>query len=231
MEKNLINYDTLLRITNGISASNEPEDIVVHAVESIRQAMQVKGCTLFLYNRATNRLEVAASAGLSREYLEKGPVSALESIAESLQEGPVAISDVMDDPRLQYPEAAAREGIASILSVPIVIHSRIMGALRVYTAEKCEFSLGRGQLRPGGGADHRARHRPLPRQQGTQEQHRGAQINARSQDTSRQAPHTVRGGGGLRTLTSARHRAKERARRSTASPFFSTALWETGKKQ
>ena len=141
MEKKLINYETLLRITNGISASNEPEDIVVHAVESIRQAMQVKGCSLFLYNRPTNRLEVAASAGLSREYLEKGPISALESIAESLQEGPVAISDVMDDPRLQYPEAAAKEGIASILSVPIVIHSRIMGALRVYTAEKSEFSL------------------------------------------------------------------------------------------
>ena len=73
-----------MRITNGISASNEPEDIVVHAVESIRQAMQVKGCSLFLYNRPTNRLEVAASAGLSREYLEKGPISALESIAESL---------------------------------------------------------------------------------------------------------------------------------------------------
>jgi signal transduction protein with GAF and PtsI domain len=141
MEKKLINYETLLKITNGISASNEPEDIMVHAVESIRTAMQVKGCTLFLYNRGTNQLEVAASSGLSQEFLEKGPVSALESIAESLQEGPVAISDVMDDPRLQYPEATEREGIASILSVPIVIHSHIMGALRVYTAEKSEFGL------------------------------------------------------------------------------------------
>lgn len=141
MEKRLINYETLLKITNGISASKKPEEIMVHAVESIRQAMRVKGCTLFLYNRGTNRLEVAASTGLSREYLDKGPVSALESIAESLEAGPVAISDVMDDPRLQYPEAARREGIASILAVPIVIHSRIMGALRVYTAERSEFGL------------------------------------------------------------------------------------------
>lgn len=141
MEKKRINYQTLLKITNGVSASKEPEEIIVHAVESIRQAMQVKGCTLFLYNRGTDRLEVAASTGLSQEYLEKGPVSALQSIALSIEEGPVAISDVMDDPRLQYPEAAAKEGIASILSVPIVIHSRIMGALRVYTGEKTEFSL------------------------------------------------------------------------------------------
>ena len=141
MERKRINYETIMKITNGISASNEPEDIVVLAVESIRQSMQVKGCTLFLYNRKTKELEVAASTGLSQEYLEKGPVSALESIAKSLEEGPVAISDVMDDPRLQYPDAAKKEGIASILSVPIIIHSRIMGALRVYTAEKIEFSM------------------------------------------------------------------------------------------
>ena len=141
MEKKRINYETILKITNGISAGKEPGDIVVHAVESIKQAMQVKGCTLFLYNRKTKELQVAASTGLSQEYLDKGPVSALKSIAASLEEGSVAISDVMDDPRLQYPEAAKKEGIASILSVPIVIHSKIMGALRVYTAEKTEFTL------------------------------------------------------------------------------------------
>ena len=141
MEKKRINYETILKITNGISASKEPGDIVVHAVESIKQAMQVKGCTLFLYNRKTKELQVAASTGLSQEYLDKGPVSALKSIAASLEEGPVAISNVMDDPRLQYPEAAKKEGIASILPVPIVIHSKIMGALRVYTAEKTEFTL------------------------------------------------------------------------------------------
>lgn len=141
MEKGRINYETILKITNGISASKEPEDVVVLAVESIRQALQVKGCTLFLYDRKSGELEVAASSGLSREYLEKGPVSAMRSIAQSLEEGPVAIFDVMDDPRLQYPAEARKEGIASILSVPIVIHSRIMGALRVYTAEKWEFTL------------------------------------------------------------------------------------------
>ena len=141
MERKRINYETILKITNGISASKEPEDIVVLAVESTKQAMQVKGCTLFLFNRKTKELQVAASTGLSKEYLDKGPVSALKSIAASLEEGPVAISDVMDDPRLQYPEAAKKEGIASILSVPIVIHSRIMGALRVYTAKKVEFTL------------------------------------------------------------------------------------------
>jgi signal transduction protein with GAF and PtsI domain len=141
MEKKLINYETLLKITNGISASNDPQEIMLLTVESVRSAMQIKGCTLFLIDRKTNDLNVAASSGLSDEYLRKGPVSALKSIADSLQEGPVAITEIMDDPRLQYPDAAVKEGIGSILSVPIQIHSRIIGALRVYTSEKWNFSM------------------------------------------------------------------------------------------
>jgi GAF domain-containing protein len=141
MEKKLINYETLLKITNGISASNDPEEIMVLTVESVKSAMNIKGCTLFLINRKTNDLDIAASSGLSDEYLQKGPVSALKSIAQSLEEGPVAITEIMDDPRLQYPEEAQKEGIGSILSVPIQIHSRVIGALRVYTAEKTDFAL------------------------------------------------------------------------------------------
>jgi GAF domain-containing protein len=73
--------------------------------------------------------------------LDKGPVSSLTSIAESLNEGPVAIYDVSDDPRLQYPEEAIKEGIASILSVPVMVHGQIIGALRVYTSEPWDFVL------------------------------------------------------------------------------------------
>jgi signal transduction protein with GAF and PtsI domain len=110
-------------------------------VESIKTALKAKGCSLFLFNRKTNELELATSFGLSDEYLNKGPVSALHSIAQSLQDGPVAIYDVMDDPRIQYPEEAKKEGIASILSVPIVVGGNLLGAVRVYTSESWEFTL------------------------------------------------------------------------------------------
>ena len=48
--------------------------------------------------------------------INKGPVSALSLIAQSLEDGSVAIYDVTDDPRIQYPEEAKKEGIGSILS-------------------------------------------------------------------------------------------------------------------
>ena len=96
---------------------------------------------MFLFNRKINELELATSFGLSDEYINKGPVSALRSIAQSLEDGPVAIYDVMDDPRIQYPKEAQKEGISSILSVPIVVGGNLIGAVRVYTAEPWEFTL------------------------------------------------------------------------------------------
>ena len=141
MKKQLINYETLLKITRAISHSRDPEEVVLMTVESIKTALDVKGCALFLINRKNNELQLATSYGLSDEYVNKGPVSALRSIAQSLEEGPVAIYDVMDDPRIQYPNEARKEGIASLLSVPIVVGGNLIGAMRVYTSEPWEFTL------------------------------------------------------------------------------------------
>ncbi len=141
MKRQLLNYETLMKVTNAISHSKDPQEVVLMTVESIKTALDVRGCTVFLVNKSTNELEVAASFGLSEEYINKGPVSALKSIAQSLQEGPIAIYDVKDDPRLQYPDEAVKEGISSMLSVPIVAGGNTIGALRVYTAEPWEFTL------------------------------------------------------------------------------------------
>ncbi|MBT8370874.1 MAG: GAF domain-containing protein [Deltaproteobacteria bacterium] len=136
-----LNYDTLIKVSRSLSKSKDPEEIIRLTVESLKSTLGIKGCALFLINHQSKELEVAASAGLSAEYLSKGPVSALNSIADSLQDGPIAVYDVSDDPRIQYPEAAKKEGIASILSVPIMLGDKAIGAIRVYTADKWEFTL------------------------------------------------------------------------------------------
>ena len=142
MEGGNINYDTLIRITKSISSIRDPEEIVLITVEGIKHALDVKGCALFLFSAKRDELELVGSYGLSEEYLNKGPVSALRSIATSLQDlQPVAIYDVSDDPRIQYPEAARKEGIASILSAPIILGKKLFGCMRVYTAEHWEFTL------------------------------------------------------------------------------------------
>ena len=142
MEKPIINYDSLIRITKAISMLRDPEEIVLVTVEGVTHALNVKGCTVFLFSKKSDELKLAGSFGLSKEYLDKGPVSSLRSIASALQDRqPVAIFDVSDDPRIQYPEAAIDEGISSILAVPIVIGRNLIGSLRIYTADPWEFTL------------------------------------------------------------------------------------------
>ncbi|MCU0539466.1 MAG: GAF domain-containing protein [Desulfobacterales bacterium] len=141
MEAHRMHYQTLLKVTEAISVSKDPEDVAVTTVEAVKSALKAKGAALFLVNRKTHELELAAANGLSRDYLAKGPLSALKSITASLETGPVAIYDVGDDPRIQYPKEAKQEGIASILSVPVAIHGQVIGALRVYTAEPWEFTI------------------------------------------------------------------------------------------
>ena len=142
MDKPTVNYETLIRITRAISVIRDPEEMILITVEGVTHALNVKGCTLFLFSPRSHELKLAGSYGLSDDYLGKGPISALRSIAASLQDAqPVAIFDITDDPRIQYPDAAVKEGIASILSVPIIIGEKLIGCLRVYTAKPWEFTL------------------------------------------------------------------------------------------
>lgn len=141
MKKEVMNYETILKVTNAVVMSKDPEEVALLIVESVTAGLKAKGSALLLFNRKTAELEVAASYGLSNEYLNKGPLSSTRSIAASLKDGPVAVHDVTDDPRLQYPEEAKKEGIASILSVPIIVRDKPIGALRVYSAHPWHATL------------------------------------------------------------------------------------------
>lgn len=141
MNSHTIYYDTITRLTTAISHCKEPEEVALITAESVKTAFSAKGCSVFLVDKDTNELGLVASNGLSDEYINKGPIHFMQSIREARDAVPVAIYDVMDDPRIEYPDAAKKEGIASLLGVPIISHGKIIGALRIYSATQWEFSF------------------------------------------------------------------------------------------
>jgi len=94
-----------------------------------------------LLDPRTGQLRFSAGYGLSGDYLAKGPVDVEHSPidSEALRGVPVIIPDVGKDSRFQYKEAAKREGIVSVLCVPLEVHGRAIGVMRVYTSEACTF--------------------------------------------------------------------------------------------
>jgi GAF domain-containing protein len=50
------------------------------------------------------------------------------------------IVDVQSDPRVQHKEEKKREGIISILSIPIKTKEQVIGVLRLYSGTRREFT-------------------------------------------------------------------------------------------
>ncbi len=130
-----------VNITRAMNSSLELQEVLHQIVKSTCETTGSKGCTLMLLDKGGERLEVVSSYGLSDQYVRKGPLSADKSIFELLLQGqPVIIEDAVSDPRVQYPLEAKQEGIASIVSLPMIVRERVIGVLRLYTAVPCKFA-------------------------------------------------------------------------------------------
>lgn len=135
-------YTALHQTALTISSSLELDQVLQSVVTSITEAMQVKACALRLFDPDTGQLRLSAVYGLSSHYLAKGPVDIARSSidSEALQGSPVYVADARIDTRFQYQEAARDEGLVSILIVPLEVHGKAIGVLRVYTGEKTHFN-------------------------------------------------------------------------------------------
>ena len=138
--KELLYFKLFRDVCKEINSSLDLKKVLNLITENIVKVLDVKACTVFLWDRKRNTLELSSACGLSEAYLKKGPLDADKSISETLDGEIVIILDPDNDPRVQYPEAAKNEGIASFLSVPISVKDQIIGVLRIYTSEQRDFS-------------------------------------------------------------------------------------------
>jgi GAF domain-containing protein len=111
-------------------------------VKSITGIMGVKGSSIRLLDERTQTLRIAAAYGLSKSYIDKGPLVLAENPVEREVLGGrmVSTKDVTQEPDVVYREEAAREGIKSILSMPLMAGDRAIGIIRIYTSEPHEFT-------------------------------------------------------------------------------------------
>ncbi len=128
-------FRALHEVARAFLSTRGSSELVDLVAAEAREATGVRGCSLRLVNETTGELDLAAACGLSDAFLAKGQVHADRSIGEALAGVPVLVDDVGSDPRVEYPDALAREGITSLLSVPILARSRAIGVLRLYSAE------------------------------------------------------------------------------------------------
>ena len=128
-------------VSKAISSSLNLREVLDLIVEHAVESMDLKAGALSLLNKKGNRLELIAHRNLSEEFINKGPILADKSIPRAIEKkAPIIVADIETDKQLQYPEACKKEGIRSILSVPILFKDEVMGLLRLYDATRRDFS-------------------------------------------------------------------------------------------
>jgi GAF domain-containing protein len=139
-EKCLEYFRALHEVTKALLSTLESKQVMQLIVDKVIDIMQVKASALRLRNETTHELELIVSTGLSDKFLAKGQPHTDQSISATMAGEPVLITDTANDPRLEYPAETVAEGIASILSLPIVARQTVVGVLRLYSAEKRQYS-------------------------------------------------------------------------------------------
>jgi GAF domain-containing protein len=123
-----------------LSAARSPKELFRNLTERVATTIGAKGCALLLFSPKKKHLYHLAAYGLSERHIKKGPVLAEKSLSEVLEGKTAAVLNVTKDERIQYREEAEREGITSILSVPMILRKEVIGVIRMYTAEPHKFS-------------------------------------------------------------------------------------------
>jgi sigma-B regulation protein RsbU (phosphoserine phosphatase) len=126
-----------------LAEARDLSGVLDRTVRAVAQLMGTKAASIRLIDRTRDELVIRAVYNLSDAYLNKGPIklstAEIDQTALSPQ-GFEYVRDITHDPRTQYPQEAAREGIVSMLSVGMQYKDAVVGVLRVYTAVEQAFS-------------------------------------------------------------------------------------------
>lgn len=122
-------------ICHAIATYEDLNMLTDHLSEGTCRRFKAKGCSIMLLDESDNQLHHVSSYGISEEYLSKGPLFMDEKESAFFRGEPVFVEDMQHDPRVQYPQAAAKEGIVAMLSIPIKCRQTIIGVIRIYHNE------------------------------------------------------------------------------------------------
>lgn len=135
---------TFCEVTKLIQNSTDRQEILKLIVESAVKVMSAKACSLFLIRSTRDQdglFYPAAQVGLSENYVHAGPAKGRDITRDILKKGGyLKVLDATTDPRMENHEAKKKEGIASMLVVPVVADKEPIGILALYTEEQRDFS-------------------------------------------------------------------------------------------
>lgn len=134
--------EALSKISKAISSDLYLEDILKLIVTVTARVMDSKICSLMLLDEKSKKLFIRATQSISEDYNKKPPLNIGEGIAGKVakENKPIAVSDINGEEGYKYKEIAKKEGLRSLLCIPLSVKGRVIGVIDCYTSYPHEFS-------------------------------------------------------------------------------------------
>lgn len=135
-EKKARQIETLAKVSKTIVSSRYLEEILHLIVTTTAEMMNSKICSIMLLDEKRNELVIKATQSLSEEYRNKPPLPVARSVSGRAVRAkrPVVVLDVAKEKEYAYPDLAEKEGVRSLLTVPMMVKDRVIGVVNIYTS-------------------------------------------------------------------------------------------------
>jgi signal transduction protein with GAF and PtsI domain len=132
----------LTEISQAISSDQYLDDILKLIVTVTAKVMGSKICSLWILDEKEKVLKIRATQAISEEYLKERSLKLGEGVVGHVaeQKKSLAILDVLKELRYKEKELARKEGLVSMLSVPLIVKDKVIGVINVYTSHPHEFT-------------------------------------------------------------------------------------------
>jgi signal transduction protein with GAF and PtsI domain len=142
MSRKALQVDTLSQVSETVASNRLIEDVLQLIVTMTAQMMNSKICSIMLLESVSGELRIMATQSLSEQYRRKPSLKLGQSISGRVvqERRSIIVPDVTKERDYMYPEMARREGLCSLLSVPMLIRDRAVGVINSYTSVPHSFT-------------------------------------------------------------------------------------------
>jgi two-component system, response regulator PdtaR len=134
--------EALSKIGEAITSDLYLEDILKLIVTVTAEVMGSKICSLMLLDTVKKELVIKATQSMNKEYLNKRPLRLGEGIAGkvALENKPMIVENIQKAEEYKFKDIGMKEGLVSMLSVPLHVKGKVIGVLNTYTSMPHSFS-------------------------------------------------------------------------------------------